>query len=299
MSERARIRSCLAGRDYARRLVVLALSVVLTILVGGPVAANGWRPALGQRLDLQLTAPFDLGRRANALVLELFTTDLERVDRLRNQGVVAICRIAAGLWEGWRPDAASFPAAILGRSPGRSRAERLVDMRAAALRPILERRLDLCRDRGFGGVLFTDADGYARASGFALTPRDQLAFNRWLAEAAHARGLTAGIWNDLIQARELAPAFDFLVADSCAAAGDCSGVRPYLAAGKAVFLVAYTNLPQRMDTYCTVAARIGASLIFKTQSLNGKLHRSVSPAARPARASPADPTDTAPSASTG
>jgi hypothetical protein len=122
-------------------------------------------------------------------------------------------------------------------------------------------------------VLFTDADGYARASGLALTPQDQLAFNRWLAEAAHARGLAAGIRNDLTQARELAPAFDFLVADSCAAAGDCGGVRPYLAAGKAVFLVAYTNLPQRMDAYCAVAARTGIPLIFKTQSLNGKLHR--------------------------
>jgi hypothetical protein len=271
--ERAGIHPCHTARRYVRRLVVLALCAVLAVAFGQPAAAGGWWPALGQRLNLQLTAPFDLGRRADALVLELFTTGAERVAQLRDQGTATVCRVAAGLWEGWRPDAASFPTAVLGRSPGGSPAERLADVRAAALRPILERRLDLCRDRGFGGVLFTDADGYARASGFALTPQDQLAFNRWLAEAAHARGLAAGIWNDLAQAHELAPAFDFVVADGCAAAGDCGGAQPYLAASKAVFLVAYTKLPQRMDAYCAVAARTGAPLILKTQSLNGKLHR--------------------------
>jgi hypothetical protein len=266
---------CRTARRHVRRLVAPALCAVLAVASGQPAAAGGgWRPAPGQRLDLQLTAPFDLVRRADALVLELFTTGAERVARLRGQGTAAVCRVAAGLWEGWRPDAASFPAAVLGRRPGGSPAERLTDVRAAAaLRPILERRLDLCRERGFAGVLFTDADGHARASGFALTPQDQLAFNRWLAAAAHARGLAAGIWNDLAQARELAPAFDFLVADGCAAAGDCGGVRPYLAAGKAVFLVAYTNRPRRMDAHCAVAARAGAPLILKTRSLNGKLHR--------------------------
>ena len=40
---------------------------------------------------------------------------------------------------------------------------------------------------------------------------------------------------------------------SCAAGGYCGGVRPYLAAGKAAFLVAYTNLPRQMDAYCAVA----------------------------------------------
>ena len=71
----------------------------------------------------------------------------------------------------------------------------------------------------------------------------------------------------------LATAFDFLVADDCVAKNDCAGVRPFLAAGKPVYLVAYTNVPHRMDAYCALAAKVGAPLIFKAQSLNGKLHR--------------------------
>jgi len=39
------------------------------------------------------------------------------------------------------------------------------------------RRLDLCRDHGFDGVLLADLDGYTKVSGFPLTPADQLAFN--------------------------------------------------------------------------------------------------------------------------
>ena len=60
----------------------------------------------------------------------------------------------------------------------------------------------------------------------AFAPNEQLAFNRWLAEAAHQRGLAVGIVNDLDQAAELATSFDFLIADSCVAHGDCTPALP-------------------------------------------------------------------------
>jgi hypothetical protein len=145
---------------------------------------------------------------------------------------------------------------------------------AAGWRPSpAERRLDRCRERGFDGVLFAHVDGPAHASGFDLKASQQLAFHRWLAEAAHAHGLAAGIMADPGQAAELAAAFDFLVADGCAAKGDCDGVKPFLAAGKPVYLVAYTNQARRMDASCALADEVGAPLIFKTEYLNGKLHR--------------------------
>ena len=244
-------------------------------LVGSlPAQAAGWRPSLDERrLDLQLTAPFDLVRPADIVALELFGSSSERLQRLRERGVATLCHMAAGLWENWRPDARDFPQAALGRSPSGWRGQRWLDVRHPGLRPILERRLDLCRQRGFDGVVLAGLDGHERDPGFDLTPQQQLAFNRWLAEAAHSRGLAAGIVNDLGQAAKLTASFDFLIADRCAAAGDCAAVRPFLEAGKPVYLVAYTNQARRMDAYCAVAAEVGAPLIFKTQFLNGKLHR--------------------------
>jgi hypothetical protein len=40
---------------------------------------------------------------------------------------------------------------------------------------------------------------------------DQLEFNRWLAAESHARGMAAGLKNDVLQIPELAPEFDFFV----------------------------------------------------------------------------------------
>lgn len=254
----------------------IALHLACAPVADAAPGGGWWRPdPTERRFDLQLTAPFDLARPVDVLALDPFGTAPERLKRLRGKGVATVCHLAAGVWENWRPDAPSFPRAALGRSPTGWQGQRWLDLRQPALRPILEKRLDLCRERGFDGVLLAGLDGHRRASGFDLKPADQLAFNRWLAEAAHARGLGAGIVGDLAQAAELAPAYDFLVAEGCTAGGDgCpAGVRPFLAAGKPVYLVAYTNNRQRMDTGCALAAELGAPLIFKTAYPNGKLHR--------------------------
>ena len=155
-------------------------------------------------------------------------------------------------------------------------------------------RLDLCRARGFDAVLFVDVDSYTAATGFALTAEQQLAVNQGLAAAARARGLAAGIVNDLAQASQLAPAFDFVVADRCVAEGDCAGVQPFLAAGKPAYLVGYTIRPAQMNAYCATAAALGAPLILKTMSLNGKLHRRC--AEQPALAGSGGPEAASPSA---
>ncbi|MFZ1426729.1 MAG: endo alpha-1,4 polygalactosaminidase [Geminicoccaceae bacterium] len=162
---------------------------------------------------------------------------------------------------------------VIAHSPTNWTAQRWPDIRAPTVRPLLAARLDLCRDQGFDDVLLAYPDGYAHGSGFALIPAQQLEFDRWLAAAAHARSLAVGLVNDLGQAGDLAPAFDFMVAEGCMPAGGCGGVRPFLTAGKPVYLVAFTHQRQRMDAYGAAATAVAAPLIFKIQSLNGKLHR--------------------------
>lgn len=266
------------------RTVLCALAACFASVLTSSLPAHSapaWRPGLAdQRFDLQLSTPFNLSRRADLVALELFGTGAERLERLRARGIATLCHLAAGLWENWRPDAPSFPTEALGRSPSGWQGQRWLDLRHQGLRPILEQRLDLCRQRGFKGVLFAKVTGggaAAAATGFDIAPAQTLAFARWLAEAAHARGLAAGILGGLDQAAaaaELATSFDFLVDDACVAQGDCTAsVRPFLAAGKPAYLVAFTNNARRMDAYCALAAEVGAPLIFKTEFLNGKLHR--------------------------
>ena len=259
------------GRPQAM-LIALGLAVA-AVFCGVKPSLAGWRPEPSQRFDIQLMAPYDLARPADVVALPLFDTLPVRLQELRRRGVAAVCYVMAGAWESWRPDAGQFPQPVVGRRIEGRADQRWLDIRQASLRPVLERRVELCHDRGFDGVLFAGLDGYTRDSGFDLTAEQQLAFNRWLAEVAHARGLAAGIVNDLDQAAELANAFEFLVADACLEQGNCAAVQPFLAAHKPVFLLAYTNVPRRMNEHCAVAEKIGGTLIFKTRYLNGKLHR--------------------------
>jgi hypothetical protein len=66
-----------------------------------------------------------------------------------------------------------------------------------SLGPILFARLDLAVAKGCDGVEPDNVDGYANNTNFPLTVQDQLQFNIWLANEAHARGLSIGLKNDL------------------------------------------------------------------------------------------------------
>jgi hypothetical protein len=260
-------------RPLDHRLAMLLLAAAFCLGAVLPAHA-AWRPSFAERsFDIQLSVPLNLVRPADILALDLFTTPPERTAALRAHGMATVCHVSAGRWQNWRPDAKSLPDAALGRSPSGWPGERWLDIRHPVLRPVLERRLDLCRDHGFDGVLLADLDGYTRASGFPLTPADQLAFNLWLADAAHRHGLAVGLVDNLGQASELADRFDFLVASDCLVAGDCAAALAFSRAGKPVYLVAYTNVVRHMDLLCAEAAALDASLIFKTRTMNGKLHR--------------------------
>jgi hypothetical protein len=141
------------------------------------------------------------------------------------------------------------------------------------VRPILGKRLDLCRSKGFDGIVFGSVDGYAHRTGFPLTSEDQLAFNRWLAIAARDRGLAAGLKNPPELAPELVDAFDFAIGESCFSSRRCGALAPFREAGKPVFVIEHTNVRRKMDSFCAAAAELDVQLVFKTRSLNGKLHR--------------------------
>jgi len=67
--------------------------------------------------------------------------------------------------------------------------EKWLDIRQiSTLAPIMRARLDLCKQKGFDAVEPDNIDGYTNATGFPLTAQDQLDYNIWLANEAHARG---------------------------------------------------------------------------------------------------------------
>jgi hypothetical protein len=126
--------------------------------------------------------------------------------------------------------------------------------RLDVLGPIIERRLDLCRRKGFDGVGPDNVDAYQNESGFPLSARDQIRFNRFVARAAHARGLSVGLKNDLDQAAELEPAFDWALSEQCFEYSECERLLPFVRARKAVFTVEYAL---SRDRFCRSARGLG------------------------------------------
>jgi hypothetical protein len=250
---------------------VALFAVGLALAHAGP--ASAWVPGPHEPFDIQLTAPFQL-QLEGTVALGVHETSPARVQELKARGVRTVCVVNAGAWENWRPDSGAFDQRLIGANFAGWGGERWLDIRAQdSLRPILARRFDLCAAKGFDGVLLRNVDGYAHRTGFPLTAKDQLAYIRWLAAEARSRGLAVGIMNALELAPELVEDVDYAVSESCFEAGDCAALLEYRKRDMAAYVVEYTNVRRKMNAHCAEAAELDLQLIFKTQSLNGKVHR--------------------------
>jgi hypothetical protein len=137
--------------------------------------------------------------------------------------------------------------------------------RLDVLGPILKRRLDLCVQKGFDAVEPDNVDAYANDSGFPLKAADQLRFNRYIARAAHARGLSVGLKNDLDQAAALEPDFDWALNEQCFQYTECDRLQPFVRAGKAVFVAEYELDPA---VFCPQAKAAGLMAMRKHVELD-------------------------------
>jgi hypothetical protein len=259
-------------------LILRGAVFALLALAAGAASAAGWRPSQSEPFDVQSTAPFNFARRASTMLLGVFETSPAKLQELKGRSMRTLCLVDAGAWENWRPDSGAYDLRVVGSNYAGWQGERWVDIRAAdVVRPIVAKRIDLCRAKGFDGVVFDNVDGYAHATGFPLTAKDQLSFNRWLAAEAHARDLAAGLMNTGELVPELVGDFDFAVSESCFSTQTCESWRPFREADKSVFVIEYTNVRQKMDAHCAAAAELDVQLVFKTKSRNGKIHRRCPP----------------------
>jgi endo-alpha-1,4-polygalactosaminidase (GH114 family) len=190
------------------------------------------------------------------------------VASLQAEGIVPICYINAGAWEEWRDDADAYPEEIIGSAYPGWDGERFVDIRRLdVLGPILEARLDDCAEKGFAAVDPDNVDTYDTETGFPLTEEDQLRFNRWLADAAHQRGLEIGQKNAPGLADELAGTFDFAVTEDCLVDGWCDEMEPYPSLSKPVLMVEYTDRGYSVEELCALAEGTFGAVVIKQRDL--------------------------------
>jgi len=229
-----------------------------------------WKPTPGTTWQWQLTsAPTNTDYTVDMYDIDLFDATEELVEELHDKGKKVVCYINVGAWEDWRDDADDFPEEILGEEYDGWEGERWLDIRATStLYPLLEKRLDLCKEKGFDGVEPDNIDSYQNDTGFDITPVRQLAFNIWLTNAAHQRGLSIGMKNDPQQAKTLYRYFDWALIEECAEEEWCEDFSVFEKNNKAVFQVEYTDSNLEFDTTCSDAEDRNFSMILKRKELD-------------------------------
>jgi hypothetical protein len=228
-----------------------------------------WRPALNTSWQWQLSMPVDQSVAAAMYDIDLFENDASVVAALHAQGRKVVCYISVGSWENWRPDKDQFPLEVIGNDYAGWPGEKWLDIRRIdVLGPIMRARFDLCQVKGFDAIEPDNIDGYTNATGFPLTAQDQLTYNTWLANEAHARGLSIGLKNDADQVGELLPYFDWALTEDCFDQGWCNQLSPFVSAGKAVFAAEYTDTGLTIDQFCPQADALNFNAILKHRSLD-------------------------------
>ncbi|MCX5139783.1 MULTISPECIES: endo alpha-1,4 polygalactosaminidase [unclassified Streptomyces] len=263
------------GRPPAVSVAVLILLVMLAGCTSaprpapppapsGPSAGARWQPAPGTDWQWQLSGRLDTTVDAPVYDIDGFDHAADQVAALHRKGRKVICYLSTGAWEEFRPDAARFPTAVLGKGNG-WKGERWLDIRRTdVLEPLMESRIAMCAKKGFDAVEPDNMDGYRNRTGFPLTAADQLRYNRLVARIAHRHHLAVGLKNDLPQIPELVGDFDFAVNEQCAQYEECAELSPFVKAGKAVFHVEY-ELP--VARFCAQSRRLGLSSLLKKYEL--------------------------------
>ncbi len=237
------------------------------------ITTDKWyKPTKNISWQWQLNGTINTNYDVELYDIDLFDTSLATINTLHKNNKKVICYFSAGSYENWRTDKNDFPDEVLGADMDGWAGERWLDIsKIKLLAPIMKKRLDLAVQKGCDGVEPDNIDGYTNNTGFNLSATDQLAYNRFLSEQAHKRGLSIALKNDLSQIDELVSYFDFAVNEQCNQYNECDKLKPFIDNNKPVLNVEYNNKyldDDNMTKLCNSAVTSDFSTLILPIDLN-------------------------------
>ena len=232
-----------------------------------PTSASLIAPiAPGTPWHIQLSGRLQEKTWAAVYDIDLFDTPTATIQSLVSRGKKVHCYFSAGSAEDWRSDYSKYPKSALGKNMDGWPGEKWVDVRSAGVRTVLAARMDLAKSKGCTGIDPDNVDGYGHDTGFPLTKDHSIAFVRWLATEAHARGLSVGLKNGIEILAQVGPQVDWAISEQCVEYKECSAFKSFIASGKPVFHVEYSG---SLSSICAVTKPLKISTIKSTLDLNG------------------------------
>lgn len=240
-----------------------------------PVVRSGepWIPRVDDTWQWQLEGELNLAYDVDVYDIDLFDTPASTIAALQAEGRRVICYYSSGSWEEWRDDAPDFAAEAIGDTLYGWEDERWLDVTHPSVRTVMAERLDLAAAKGCDAVEPDNVDAWDNDTGLSFTWEEQLAYNRWTAEQAHARGLAVGLKNATGQVPHLVDVYDFAVNEECFNYDECEALLPFIDAGKPVFHVEY-NDRFLSDGGCAHTTDLGFQSLFLPLDLNDEFRTS-------------------------
>lgn len=193
--------------------------------------------------------------------LDTFDTKDAEIEYLKTNGKALICYVSAH-YESWRPDAKDFPKSVVKENLGDWKGEQVVDIREwEKLSPLYEKRIQLCRYRGFDAIEWDNID--QKASG--VNDKDLTVFIKRLVALSNKYDLPVIQKNLSEKVNELEPIMGGAIAESCNVYGECNSYRPFFLKGKPVFMIEYIESNCKAKTF--------GRTYLANKSLNGKTWR--------------------------
>lgn len=261
--------SFIKEKIFMKWMIIFAF---LSLLHAEVIEKTWYTPKVNTSWQWQLTGTLNLNYNVEIYDVDLFDTSKKTIRLLHKKGKKVICYLSAGSYENWRADAHQFSEAMKGKKMD-GWDELWLDIRNPQLKSIMSARIKLAQEKGCDGIEADNIDGYVNESGFPLTAKEQLDYNKFLASQAHKRGLSIGLKNDLDQIKKLVNIYDFAINEQCHEYDECDKLKPFIEQNKAVLNVEYTqkyknNFQGARDNLCANAQKEQFSTLIMPYDLD-------------------------------
>jgi hypothetical protein len=237
-----------------------------------PTGKLKWDWQIGASSPSAVVAPAG----ARLMDIDLFGSTAAQVAALKSSGIYSVCYVNAGSWQPGFPDSDEYPEYLkIQRDPDWPE-EYFLDVTdvfkpGSVLARILRARFALCKSKGFDAVEPDNLQNDENVSGGRITLQQQIDFNGWIADEAHAAGLAVFQKNgpDKILRRDrtgklMVEKFDGILNEECQEWDECEPLAEYVRRGK---LALNTEYAVALD--CATSDRLNINSIRKDLSLVG------------------------------
>jgi len=205
---------------------------------------NWYKPDINVTWQWQLSDKINLDYNVLLYDIDLFDTTKKEIEELHKKNIKVICYFSAGSYEDWRIDKKNFLNIenLLGNELEGWEGERWLNIKKVKiLKQIMKKRLELAKEKGCDGVEPDNVDGYINNTGFDLTYKDQIKYNKIISNEAHKLGLFIGLKNDMEQIKDLKNYYDFALNEQCNIYNECELLLPFINDNKPVLNAEYSE----------------------------------------------------------